>query len=184
MNRQTLVIIVLFLVALAAWRYFAPEPEAEIQTGPSTPDFTARNLAMTEFNNLGAVHRYIEADGMEHFSSRNTTEFVEPRITLFPDTESDPTWRVTAREGKLIGQEEAELHIGVLIKDVDEVSVIDRVETESLFLNLEKNTFNTDDAVFIYGQSMFQQGVGMDGDLNQETLHVREKVQAEYEPSP
>jgi len=55
MNKQTFLFALLFLAALAAWQFgeieLAPEPAAKVEN--YQPDFTAKNLITTRFNEQG-----------------------------------------------------------------------------------------------------------------------------------
>ena len=67
MNKQTVLFGPLFLVALAAWQLgeieLAPEPTTKVEN--FQPDFTARNLVTTRFNELGKRTERLESEYAE-----------------------------------------------------------------------------------------------------------------------
>ena len=102
MSRQTLLFALLFLVALAAWQLgeieLVPEPTAKVEN--YQPDFTAKNLVTTRFNEQGKRTERLESEYAEYYQILEQATFNKPVVYMF-DEQGEAEWKVTAETGVL-----------------------------------------------------------------------------------
>lgn len=100
MSRQTLLFALLFLVALAAWQLgeieLVPEPTAKVEN--YQPDFTAKNLVTTRFNEQGKRTERLESEYAEYYQILEQATFNKPVVYMF-DEQGRPNGRSRPRPG-------------------------------------------------------------------------------------
>lgn len=87
MNKQTFLFALLFLAALAAWQLgeieLAPEPAAKVEN--YQPDFTAKNLVTTRFNEQGKRTERLESEYAEYYQILEQATFDKPVVYMFDE---------------------------------------------------------------------------------------------------
>ena len=102
MNKQTVLFGLLFLAALAAWQLGEIElvPEPTTKTENFQPDFTARELVTTRFNEQGKRTERLESEYAEYYQVLEQATFTKPVVYMFDD-KGAAEWKLTAETGVL-----------------------------------------------------------------------------------
>lgn len=180
MTRQNWAIVILFLSALGAWRYFSTdEPVVSSASVEYQPDFTAEVLHSVEYNTDGKIVRRTFADKMEHYSELGMTMFTNPVIILYGE-DAAVTWKIQSKEGVFTNDDEATLSEDVIIKNMKPNDYIDVISTSYLKLNLENGAIRSDKLITISGNLFNQTGVGLEGDFNTQYMSILKQVKAIY----
>ena len=180
MTRQNWAIIILFLSALGAWRYFSvDEPAPASASVEYQPDFTAEVLHSVEYNTDGKIVRRTFADKMEHYSELGMTMFTNPVIILYGE-DTAVTWKIQSKEGVFNSDDEATLSDDVIIKNMKPNDYIDVISTSYLKLNLDSGAIRSDKLITISGNLFNQTGVGLEGDFNTQYMSILKQVKAIY----
>ena len=180
MSRQNWSIIILFLSALAIWRFYSTDEQVTAVTSTeSQPDFTADILRSVEYSEQGKITRRIFADSMAHYGEQGVTVFTNPVIILYDDN-AQPIWKIQASEGNFSDDDIATLRQDVMIKNMTQSDYVDVITTSYLQVNLTTSLISSDQLITISGDLFKQTGVGLEGDLNQEYMTILKQVKAVY----
>lgn len=180
MTRQNWCIVILFLIALGLWRFWASDEQLSTQVEQYyQPDFTADILRSVEYNKDGKITRRIFADAMEHYSELDMTTFTNPVIILY-DKDAKSAWKIQAKEGIFNSDDTAILRDDVAIKNMNKNDYVDTITTTYLQLNLKDSTIQSDRLITVKGLLFEQTGVGLSGNLSQEFMTILNQVKATY----
>jgi lipopolysaccharide export system protein LptC len=95
--------LVLVLIASATWLLYESPAPAERPTAQATPqpghqvDYYLRGLQTTSMGSDGKPARTLRAAQVKHFQDDDTTELVEPELTVYQGDQ--PPWKVRAASG-------------------------------------------------------------------------------------
>lgn len=180
MTKQNWAIVILFLSALGAWRFFsADDQQVNSASAEYKPDFTAEVLRTVEYNTDGKIVRRTFADKMEHYSELGMTMFSNPVIILY-DKAAKATWKIQSKEGVFNTNDDATLRDDVIITNMTPNDYVDLITTTYLQMDLNENKVRSDQLITISGKLLHQTGVGLEGDLKKESMTIFKQVKATY----
>jgi len=173
--------LLLFVIALILWRLFdTGEDSAGGDSQPMyQPDFIAAGLQSSGFDEQGKLAYRIRAERMEYFTELEMTTFANPLVRVYPSL-GQALWEISAREGILTDQNRVVLQKDVKIKNLSDSKYISELDTSLLEVDLSTNQVSSDRPVTLKGPQYDLQGVGMQGDLTNQTLTLLDKVNAVY----
>ncbi len=185
-DRLTAIIGIVLLLGLAGstyWYSLRTQLEGMAHfSQPDAPDFIAKNIVLTQFDQLGQAKRKVFAAEITHYSD-DRADIRSPRmVSLRPD---EPQLEVTAREAKVVNDgEQVNLKGDVLIaraagKDTPAM----RLTTDRLTVLPDEDRYLTDAPVEMQRGTMRATGVGMDFDNVARTLHLKNQVSTVLERS-
>ena len=181
MNKQTVLFGLLFLVALAAWQLgeieLAPEPTTKVEN--FQPDFTARNLVTTRFNELGKRTERLESEYAEYYQILEQATFDKPVVYMF-DEKGEAEWKLTAETGVLNTDDNVILRDKVHLDGLLPASFISTLDTSYLELDLVTQGMRSNQHISIVGQEFQTEGVGLKGHLERKYFELLDKGHATY----
>ena len=181
MSRQTLLFALLFLVALAAWQLgeieLVPEPTAKVEN--YQPDFTAKNLVTTRFNEQGKRAERLESEYAEYYQILEQATFNKPVVYMF-DEQGEAEWKVTAETGVLNTDDNVILRDKVHLDGLLPASFISTLDTPYLELDLVTQDVRSNQHISIVGQEFQTEGVGLKGHLERKYFELLDKGHATY----
>lgn len=185
MNRVTLCIIVLFILALAlSLPGWLAEEEVKIisQTEEAwVPNYQATKLRSTLYDKLGRINHQVFAQQMESFDLLGFTLFKQPNYLLF--AQSLHPWKVVAQEGTLYEDERIQFETNVEITSLDEQGYIQIIRTNFVEINLADKTMYSDQAVEIIGPNYVINSNGFTASLETQRYELLDHVKTIYQPS-
>jgi lipopolysaccharide export system protein LptC len=185
MNRVTLCIIVLFILALAlslpSW--LAKE---DINQGSQTeeawvPNYQATKMRSTLYDKLGQINHQVFAQKMENFDLLGFTLFKQPNYLLF--AQSLHPWKVDAQEGTLYEDQRIQFETNVEITSLDEQGYIQVIRTNFVEVNLADKTMYSDQAVEIVGPNYVINSNGFTASLETQRYELLDHVRTVYHPT-
>ncbi len=185
MNRVTLCIVVLFILALAlslpGW-LSKEEVKIDSQTEDAwVPNYQASNMRSTLYNKLGQINHQVFAKKMENFDLLGFTLFKQPEYLLF--AQSLHPWRVDAQEGTLYEDQRIQFETNVEITSLDEEGYIKVIRTHFVEVNLADKTMYSDQAVEIIGPNYVIKSNGFTASLETQRYELLDHVKTVYQPS-
>ncbi|BDX05199.1 LPS export ABC transporter periplasmic protein LptC [Planctobacterium marinum] len=144
------------------------------------PNYQARNMKSTLYNESGSVNHEVFAASMEHYEILGFTLFEEPEYTIYTD-ETDSPWQIVAKEGTLYSDQRIELEQNVVIKSLNEQDFVQTIETSFVEIDLGKNTARSDNPVIITGQDFVIKSNGLSVNLLTRKLELKEHVETIYQ---
>ena len=174
-----LALVVGGLYAYKLWdQWFDPSGQAVSQQ--DQPDMVARSVQQVSYNDRGERQYQLIAESMEQFLAQNHNLMIQPDVTFYRDQKA--SWTTSSAEAVSDGSGE-ELHLtgNVLIQQrgVEQGATL---ETETLLLYPERSFATTDDKVIIRQQGIYIEAKGLEADLNNNRLILKNNVTSIYEP--
>ena len=176
--RPRLLILLAFLLITIIWWFPSFNAQNE-QTDDDNeqdiiPDFTAELLHQEMYDENGNIHREVFSKKMEHYSELSLTHFVQPEFIIYQG--STPNWRISAKlgnmqDGKLV------LDSNVIMLRIVDNSLVHKITTEYLEIDLNNSLVTTDKQIYIEGNKVFIEGKGLTANLKQGTIKLINHVQ-------
>ena len=144
MSRQNIVILLLFVTSLAIWRWFdnLNNDSKDARSAIFQPTYTTRDLVTRHYDDKGQLKEELRARYAEHYAQLEMTELEQPTIRL-NDPQGKPTWQIEAKHGTLNQGDTALLRDKVNLVSLDPASVVQRVMTEYLEMDLGSKQVRT-----------------------------------------
>lgn len=173
-------IVFMLLAAISYWWHSSSDDDTTITTERELiPDFIAEQLTRTVFNEDGQLSELMQADRMEHYEWLGFTQLEAPIFTLL-DRAHNLTWQASSLSAVLYPNDKLILDGDVLLQNLATGDLIDRVQTSYLEMSLPSEQLSTDEEVTIFGSGFFIQGLGMQANLNEQTLFIPHHIRTEY----
>lgn len=185
MNRVTLCIVLLFILALAlslpSW-LSKEEVKVDSQTEEAwVPNYQASKMRSTLYDKLGQINHQVFAQKMENFDLLGFTLFKQPEYLLF--AQSLHPWRVNAQEGTLYEDQRIQFETDVEITSLDKQGYIKVIRTNFVEVNLADKTMYSDQAVEIIGPNYVIKSNGFTASLETQRYELLDHVKTVYQPS-
>lgn len=185
MNRISISISVLFMLVLAIYipSWFATDeivPIAEKEEAWQ-PNYQAKNMRSTLYNESGEVNHQVYASKMEHYQLLGFTVFQQPQYTIYVSNQEQP-WQVFAAEGTLYEDNRIQLETDVEIRTLNEAGFVQTIRTHFLEINLVEKTMMSDQLVEITGQDFVINSNGFTANLVTQQYELKDHVQTLYAP--
>jgi lipopolysaccharide export system protein LptC len=185
MNRITISIGILFLLIMGIYlpSWMSGEQDAPVQTSDESwqPNYQARNLRSTLYDNDGNISHQVFAARMEHYQLLGFTIFAQPQYTIFLDSQEKP-WQVVAKEGTLYEDNRILLETDVEIRSLDQNGFVQTIKTQFLEVNLIDKTMMSDQPVEISGKDFVVNSNGFEGNMLTQKYELLDHVQTMYSP--
>ncbi|GAA0354572.1 LPS export ABC transporter periplasmic protein LptC [Bowmanella denitrificans] len=183
MNRLTLSILLLFVLILATnynWWLDSEQPQTSKQ-GEEVwqPNYLARNMQTSLYNDDGVLTHSIHAKVMEHYDMLGFTLFQQPQYSIFVDT-NEPPWEITADEGTLYEDNRIQLETNVEIRSLSNEGLLQTISTSFIEIDLNSKTMHSDQPVTISGVNYVIRGNGFSADLNTKQFELLDHVETIY----
>lgn len=181
-NRQTLLIILLFAVSLLAWRWSsqAENDNREAKTNDlSVPSFTATKLHSRRYTVEGKLTDVFTAEQAFYYQHSKITDAITPELQTF-EMDGQAAWNIKAKTGQLFGNDRISLHDNIVIANRNPALNIDRIQTSYLDMDINTHQIRSDQAVTIDSPDYHVQGVGLHADLNSKRYQILEQGHATY----
>ncbi|WP_051201886.1 LPS export ABC transporter periplasmic protein LptC [Ferrimonas senticii] len=173
----------LILLAMAGglyWHNLSHQPEQVRPLGEHEPDFVARAMKTRSYDLNGRLNAEVAADTMRHYQQKQYTEFERPVYLVYPE-DSPAIWKVVADNGALQDNRYLSLANNVVITLIEPDKPINTIKTEQLTLDLDTMVMTNEVALQAEGIDFTMTAVGLHADLNQNHIHLKQKVVSTYE---
>lgn len=176
MKLRLLVVLCFIIISLLWWipSFDSGQPQSSDANTDILPEFTAESLHQEIYDQQGNIHREVFSKRMEHYSELSLTHFEQPEFILYQ--EQTPHWRISAQtgnmqDGKLVLDEQ------VIMLQIVNNSLVKKITTEYLEIDLNNSLVTTDKKINIEGNNVWIEGQGLVADLNLGTIKLTNHVQ-------
>ncbi len=175
-----LALFVLATFAYMKWDQWFDQQE-KLSSDYEQPDMVAIALEQLSFDEQGNKEFLLHAESMLQYLSSDRNIMVKPTITFFEKQQA--SWKTSAASATSSSQTDT-LHLSgnvtIVQQSVQEAAIL---ETETLVLHPRESHASTDDTVVIRQTGVYIEAQGLDADLNQNRIILRENVTSIYEPA-
>ncbi|MFC4655305.1 MULTISPECIES: LPS export ABC transporter periplasmic protein LptC [Rheinheimera] len=153
------------------------EPQVQ-QAQENQPDFIATNMTRFVYDQEGHLSDLIRAQRMEHFERFGFIQFEYPIYTLYQQKAA--MWQVTSEQAVLYPDDKLILERRVELRSMSPDSLFTRIETPAVELLLADNQLQSTEQVRIFGHGFQISGKGMQADLNQQLIELKQHTKTVY----
>lgn len=183
MNRLTISIALLFILVIMIYlpTWITPPKEQTSSNSEETwvPNYQARNMRSTLYDEFGNVNHEVYALKMEHYQLLGFTLFQQPQYTIYVKNQPEP-WHVVAAEGTLYEDNRIQLETDVIIRSQTEEGFVRTIKSNFLEINLTDQTVTSDQPVEITGQNFLINSNGFEGNLESLQFEFKDHVQTQF----
>lgn len=180
-------IILLIIAAALGGVYLSQQPEdnglANLIKKAGEPDYTGNKMTTSVYDLKGNPQYFAQADEIKRYEAVELTEFVNPFLDLFDVDTALKQWKVSAKQAKITKEKMLHLSGEVKIEAVDPTSRLQKIETDSLTVDLNTQDIFTDSVVKSVGLGFSTRGTGLKGNLKRQVATLTKDVKTYIEPT-
>ncbi|WNO62177.1 LPS export ABC transporter periplasmic protein LptC [Rheinheimera sp. MMS21-TC3] len=180
--RKLLVLLVLALVLTASYLWFKPDNNTALVSADQKlqPDYIASEISRTLYNDQGYKTDSVTAVRLEHFDQLGFTHFEQPIYTLY-NNQHQPSWTAHSQTATWYPEDRIILEHKVIIESLLQNELIERIETDTLEMLFPDNRLQNNQPVRVIGKGFIIEGVGIQADLTNKTLHLLQHNKTVYQ---
>ncbi|OOR99626.1 LPS export ABC transporter periplasmic protein LptC [Haemophilus paracuniculus] len=187
MNLRLNLILLAIVAVLAGW-YFSQQPSEktgleQLIKKEGSPEFTGKKMETTIYDVQGKPQYFALAEDIKRFDATERTEFLKPLLNLFDKETAVKMWQVTADKAEINKENILTLTGNIKLQALDKASKLQKIETETLTVNLNTHDVYTDDEVKTLGLGFTTTGTGLKGNLKQQVATLTKNVKTYIEPT-
>lgn len=187
MNLRLNLILLAIVAVLAGW-YFSQQPSdkvglEELIKKEGSPEFTGKKMETTIYDLQGKPQYFAQAEDIKRFESTERTEFLKPLLNLFDKETAVKMWQVTADKAEINKENILTLTGNIRLQALDKTAKLQKIETETLLVNLNTHDVATEDEVKTLGLGFTTTGTGLRGNLKQQVATLMKNVKTYIEPT-
>lgn len=187
MNIRLNIILLVIVAALGGWYISQQTPDKngldQLIKKEGNPDYTGNQMETEVFDLKGKPQYYAKANEIKRFESTERTEFLKPLVNLFDAQTALKQWEVTADNAEITKEKMLNLKGHVAVKALDPSSRLQRIETDSVTVDLNTQDIFTDAVVKSTGLGFTTSGTGLKGNLKQQVATLLKDVKTYIEPA-
>ena len=184
--RSFILSLLLIIAAAIFYRWSAMQqtvPREEILE--RYPSFTAVGFSGDNFDADGRLIHHVEAQSVVYYKNRGLLNMVKPHGIYYnygskKDYRQAEPWQLSANQGRVVLNQEAELKGEVKLKALFANSPISNADTSYLHFDMQKNLITTPEKVRISGPNFVNYGHGLRADMNDKKVYLNDP-HARYE---
>jgi lipopolysaccharide export system protein LptC len=175
-TRQTLLFILLLVVIIGSGWFLDGRHGGlqELSVSRTGPDSFVSGMHLDVMDTNGQLHYRVTADNMIHYPSSDQLELQHPLIDL--QQRNGDTWRISAATGKSTDSGDLVRLLGGVDIRRSGISGPLQVRTRDLLVKPEQAYATTDSAATITAPGFRVDAVGLEADLDDNTLELRNQV--------
>lgn len=190
MHRRWTLFLTLLAILVSVWSYQLTKDQgmqsillAEKTQGQALPTYVGINMITEMFDENGQIQYEITAKKVSHFDQTGMTYFQMPIFLLFNDRQKkvEKAWQVSANDGILYKKDTLELKENVLIKNLQQPSPVERLNTAQAWIDLTSQDTYSHLPTTIFGLQVRSKSQGFSGNLKQKYFTLEKNVNTHYE---
>lgn len=187
MNLRLNLILLAIVVVLAGW-FFSQQSSDKVGLEQlikkeGSPEFTGKKMATTIYDLQGKPQYFAQAEDIKRFETTEHTEFSKPLLNLFDQETGVKMWQMTADRAVINKENLLTLSGNIKLQALDKTSKLQKIETETLSIDLNTQDVSTDDEVKTLGLGFTTTGKGLKGNLKQQMATLTQNVKTYIEPT-
>lgn len=188
MNKGLNAILVLITLAVGGWAYYLYQEENGVDLSKlikqeGAAEYTGNRMETTVYDLQGKPQYFASAEEIKRFESTERTEFIKPLLDLFDSATALKQWKVTADHAEITKEKMLNLKGNVKIESLDPASRVQKIETDSLSINLDTKDISSESVVKSVGAGFTTTGTGLVGNLKTQVATLTKNVKTYIEPT-
>lgn len=186
MNKRLTAILLIIVAALLGWRGMQPSEDNGLDNlikKEGTPDYTGTRMSTSVFDLEGKPEYYAEADEIKRYENSEQTEFKNPLVNLFDKVTALKQWKLSADHADINAEKILTLSGNVKLEALEATSRLQKIETDTLSINLTTQDIFTESVVKSQGLGFTTTGTGLKGNLKKQEATLLKNVKSYIEPT-
>lgn len=188
MNRRLNTILVLITLVLGSWAYYLYQSDkipdlSNLIKQEGAPEYTGNRAETTVYDLQGKPQYFASADEIKRFEGTQRTEFIKPLLNLFDGVSALKQWKVTADYAEITQDKMLHLKGNVKIESLAPNSRLEKIETDTLSVNLTTQDIFSESVVKSEGLGFTTTGNGLTGNLKKQVATLTNNVKTYIEPT-
>ncbi|QBQ64459.1 LPS export ABC transporter periplasmic protein LptC [Actinobacillus indolicus] len=187
MNIRLNVILLCIVAVLGGWYYSQQMTDnsglEQLIKKEGEPEYTGTKMSTTVYDLAGKPQYFAESQEIKRFESTERTEFLKPLLNLFDKETALKQWKVTADYAEVTKEKMLNLRGNVRIESLDPTSRLQKIETETLSVDLNTQDISTQSVVKSQGLGFTTTGTGLTGNLKKQVATLLKDVKTYIEPT-
>lgn len=188
MNKRLNILLILITLGLASWVYYLYQDDeglglSQLIKKEGEPEYTGNRMETMVYDEQGLPQYFAAADEIKRYESTERTEFFRPFLELFSKENALRQWKVTADNAEITKERMLFLRGNVKIESLEANSRLQRIETDSLDVDLTTQDISSESIVKSTGLGFSSTGKGLTGNLKKQTATLLQDVKTYIEPS-
>lgn len=188
MNFRLNALLLVLATSLFAWWYWGSQPNnsdhlSGLIKKEGVAEYIGEKMNTNVYNIDGQLQYAAEAAEVKRYESSDRTEFLKPFLKLFDQVDKLNQWKVNADFAEINQDKILSLSGNVKIESLEPTSRLQKIETEQLSINLNNQDIFTDHQVTSWGLGFTTTGLGLKGNLKQQTATLLKNVKSYIEPT-
>jgi lipopolysaccharide export system protein LptC len=175
-------LLILGATSLTAYFSWHPKTPRSIQSSQQA-DAVMENVSAIIMDKQGKPSMKIVSPKMIHFAANDTTQLVEPELTLY--RKSPKPWYIRAKHGQATaGIDKVNFWDNVTIHHAaDENNPVTFIKTPTLTVHPDKQIALTKDLITLIQPNLIVKATGMYADMNTGDIKLISQARGEYVPN-
>ncbi len=186
MNWRLNLLLLAIVALLGSWYYSQQSSEQGLDNlikKDGMPEYTGEQMTTSVYDTAGKLQYFAQAKEIKRYEETEKTEFFYPLLNLYNLESGLKEWKVTANHALVTKEKMLHLSGKVKIESLDPLSRLQRIETESLSVNLTNHDIASDKLVLSSGNGFTTEGVGLSGNLKRQVASLKNNVKTFIEPT-
>lgn len=188
MNRRLNTILVLITLVLGSWAYYLYQSDkisdlSNLIKQDGAPEYTGNRAETTVYDLQGKPQYFASADEIKRFEGTQRTEFIKPLLNLFDGVSALKQWKVSADYAEITQDKMLHLKGNVRIESLVPNSRLEKIETDTLSVNLNTQDIFSESVVKSEGLGFTTTGNGLTGNLKKQVATLTNNVKTYIEPT-
>lgn len=187
MNIRLNVILLCIVAVLGGWYYSQQVADDagldQLIKKEGEPEYTGTQMSTMVYDLEGKPQYFAESQKIKRFETTERTEFLKPLLNLFDKETALKQWKVTADFAEVTKEKMLNLRGNVRIESLDPTSRLQKIETDTLSVDLNTQDISTQSVVKSQGLGFTTTGTGLTGNLKKQIATLTKDVKTYIEPT-
>ncbi len=187
MNIRLNVILLCIVAILGGWYYSQQANDNQgldqLIKKEGEPEYTGNQMSTMVYGLDGKPQYFAESQEIKRFETTERTEFLKPLLNLFDKDTALKQWKVTADYAEVTKEKMLNLRGNVRIESLDPTSRLQKIETDTLSVDLNTQDISTQSVVKSHGLGFTTTGTGLTGNLKKQIATLTKDVKTYIEPT-
>lgn len=186
MNIRLNIILILIVAVLGGWYYSQQTSDTiglSLIKKEGEPEYVGQQMTTTVYDLTGKPQYFAEAKEIKRYEETERTEFFKPLLNLFDKETAFKQWKVTADYAEVTKDKMLNLKGHVKIESLDPTSRLQKIETDSLSVDLNTQDIFSQSIVKSNGMGFATTGTGLTGNLKKQVATLTKDVKTYIEPT-
>ncbi|MDG6881278.1 Lipopolysaccharide export system protein lptC [Phocoenobacter uteri] len=185
MNIRLNIILFIIVVLLGGWYFYQQQDSNHLESlikREGQPEYVGDKVTTSVYDTNGKAQYFAEADEIKNYEATGKVELINPLLSLFNDVNSLKEWQITSLQAEISKDKILHLIGNVKIESLGETQ-LQSIETDELSVNLNTQDIFTQKHIFVKGIGFSSEGIGLQGNLKQQSAQLKSNVKTLIEPT-